>query len=164
VAALRVTGVEPPRPAGPTVYLSDLQWTYAANGLGPVERDQSNGASAAGDGTTISIRGTTFSKGLGMDGPAMVIFRLAKACQTFSATVGVDDSTNGAGTVGFQVWADRDTTPLFDSGVVSGTSDPVPIQVDVTGKRRLRLVVTNGGDGSAEDRASWGNAQLACSP
>src|SRR6185369_1601618 len=43
-AALKITGVEPARPSGAQVFLSDLPWIYGANGLGPVERDTSNGA------------------------------------------------------------------------------------------------------------------------
>jgi alpha-galactosidase len=161
VAALRVKGAEPSRPSG-SVFLSDLTWTYAANGLGPVEKDQNNGASAAGDGTPIALRGQTFSKGLGMSAPSAVIFRMAQACTTFTATVGVDDLAKGSGSVVFQVFADGDK--LFDSGVVTGTSDPVPVSVDVTGRRRLRLQVTNAGDGAALDRASWGDAKLDCGP
>ena len=51
--ALRVDGVEPPLPTG-RVYLSDLSWTYATNGFGPVERDQSNGEDEALDGGRLS--------------------------------------------------------------------------------------------------------------
>ena len=64
----------------------------------------------------------------------------------------------------FQVWADRDATPLYDSGKLTGTSPAQPVQVDLTGKRRLKLLVTNAGDGSALDRASWGDAKVDCAP
>ena len=51
-ATLKIVGNEPPRPKG-SAYLSDQTPIYAANGLGPVERDTNNGATAAGDGTPI---------------------------------------------------------------------------------------------------------------
>jgi alpha-galactosidase len=164
VVALRIKGQEPARPPRGKVYLSDLPWIYGANGLGPVEKDQSNGTSGAGDGGPLSIRGTTWAKGLGVAGPSAIVYRLAKACTTFTANVGIDDQTNGLGTVAFQVWADG--SKLFDStdggGVLTGTSNPVTVHVDVTGKQRLKLVVTNGGDGPGWDYATWGDAQLEC--
>ena len=163
-ATLKIVGSEPPRPKGTEAYLSDATPIYAANGLGPVERDMSNGASDPGDGKPIAIRGQTFTKGLGVAAPSSVIYRLGGQCTAFSATVGVDDATNGAGTVVFQVWADRDPAPLFDSGTVTGATPAMPVQVDVTGKRRLKLMVTNAGDGSALDRASWGDAKIDCAP
>jgi alpha-galactosidase len=89
-----------------------------------------------------------------------VVYRLGKRCTTFSAQVGVDDDANGSGSVVFQVWADGDK--LFDSGTLTGTMPAMPVQVDVTGKMRLKLVVTNAGDGAALDRADWADAQLAC--
>jgi hypothetical protein len=161
-ATLKIVGNEPPRPKGPGANLSDGAPTYAANGLGPVERDMSNGASDPGDGMPISIRGQAFSKGLGVAAPSEVIYRLGGQCTAFSATVGVDDSTGGAGTVVFQVWADGDK--LFDSGTVTGTSAAMPVSLDLTGKRRLKLLVTNAGDGSAFDRASWGDLKIDCAP
>ncbi len=160
---MKVTGTEPPSPSG-TQDLSDLTWTYQANGLGPVEKDMSNGFSEAGDGAPISLMKTAYAKGLGMAAPAAVIYRLNKKCTSFTATVGVDDSANGQGSVVFQVWADGEK--LFDSGTLTGlngaTPMTMPVSVDVTGKRRLKLMVTNGLDGAAWDRASWGNPQLVC--
>ena len=89
-ATLKVVGGEPPRPKGAGVYLSDLIPIYAANGLGPVERDTSNGATDPHDGVPIKIRGQAFAKGLGVAGPSAVIYRLGQQCTTFlSATVGL---------------------------------------------------------------------------
>jgi alpha-galactosidase len=162
-ATLKVTGTEPPHPSG-TADLSDLTWTYAANGLGPVEKDMSNGFSAAGDGAPISIASTPYAKGLGMAAPAAVIYRLNKACTSFTADVGVDDAASGQGSVVFQVWADG--VKLADSGTLTGSNGMNPgkqtLTADLTGKRRLKLVVNNAGDGASWDRASWGNPQVIC--
>jgi len=164
VVMLKIRGSEPTHPKG-SVNLGDFPWVYAANGLGPVERNQSNGASAAGDGGAISLGGTTFASGLGMSAPAAVIYRLAKNCTGFSATVGVDDLTAGNGSVQFRVIADDEL--LFDSGRMTGSDAPQDIDVSVEGKRRLKLLVTNGSDPPDQDptswdRASWGDARLDC--
>ena len=158
-ATLTIIGNEPARPKG-SAYLSDYTPIYAANGLGPVESDTNNGGTAARDGVPIKIRGQTFSKGLGTAAPAAVIYRLGAKCSRFSATVGVDDATNGQGSVRFQVIADGDI--LFDSMNVTGTTAAMVIDVDITGKRRLKLHVTNADDGAAQDRASWGDAKVEC--
>jgi alpha-galactosidase len=161
VVALQIAGNEPPRPVG-TAFLSDLVPIYVTNGLGPIERDQSNGASDPGDGKTISLRQQTFTKGLGMAAPSMAIYRLGKKCTSFNATVGVDDAANGGGSVVFEVWADGDK--VWNSDTLTGTSAAVPVSVDLTGRRRLRLRVTNAGDGTSLDRASWGDAKVDCAP
>lgn len=49
---------------------------------------------------------------------------------------------------------------LFKSGVLTATSAPARIDVDVSGLHRLELRVTNALDSSAHDRASFGDAVL----
>ena len=85
-------------------YLSDLSWTYADNGWGPVEKDMSNGERAAGDGHTITLNGVTYAKGLGTHAPADVRYYLGGACTTFTADVGIDDEVRPNGSVIFRVW------------------------------------------------------------
>ena len=97
-----------------------------------------------------------------MSAPSAVIYRLGGKCSRFTAAVGLDaTSTGGAGTVRFQVFADGDM--LFDSATMTGTAS-MPVDVSLVGKRRLKLLVTNAEDGSALDRASWGDAKVECEP
>jgi alpha-galactosidase len=156
--ALRIVGSELPLPRG-DVSLSDLAWTYAANGWGPVERDQEVGETAANDGMPLSLGGQRYPKGLGVNSPALVRYRLGKRCQSFTAWVGLDDETAGAGSVAFQVWADGDK--LFDSGVVTGGSPAQHINVDVSGRSELRLWVGEVDD-IAQDHADWADARIHC--
>jgi alpha-galactosidase len=158
---LTVTGVEPARPYG-TAFLSDLQWIYQANGLGTVHKDEADTVVTAVSHAPLSLRGTTYAKGLGMDAPSSVIYRLAQKCHTFTADVGVDDMAGAGGSVVFQVWSDGEK--LFDSGIVTGQAPVQNVNVSLDGKRRLMLVVTNGGDGNGLDRADWGSAQVVCDP
>ncbi|MFZ5893944.1 MAG: NPCBM/NEW2 domain-containing protein [Myxococcota bacterium] len=159
-----IEGDEPGLPQG-TAYLSDVPWIYAANSLGPVERDRNIGGRAAGDGGPLVLRGKTYSKGLGVMGGSKVIYRLANKCSRFTATVGVDDDANGAGSVQFQVWADGEK--LYPSGApetVTGADATHDIDVDVSGKYRLTLLVTSARDGALNDRADWADAKITCSP
>ena len=158
VRALRITGTEPPLPRG-NVFVSDLSWSYAANGFGPVERDQELGDKQAGDGQPLLVGGKRYAKGLGTNSPSLVRYRLGKACQTFSADIGIDDLTGDSGSVVFQVWADSEK--LFDSGVMLGTAPPRHIDVDVGGRSEMRLFVGQIED-YGMDHADWADARLLC--
>jgi alpha-galactosidase len=160
-AALRVTGIEPPLPRG-RVYLSDLHFTYATNGFGPVELDTTNGEDAALDGQPIRLGGRAYDKGLGVHGPSLLRYRLGRACSRFAADIGIDDDQGDMGSVEFEVWADGKR--LFQSGVLTGMSPPREVTLDVTGRRELRLFVGVGGDTNALDHAVWAGARLECDP
>ncbi|NUR01666.1 MAG: alpha-galactosidase [Streptomyces sp.] len=148
-----------PPPSG-THYLSDLDWTSAVNGWGPVERDMSNGETAAGDGHPISLGGVVYAKGLGVHAPSTVTYYLGGKCSRVTATVGVDDEKDGAGSVEFLVSADG--RQVADSGVLTNPMGGKPLQADVTGATSVQLIVTDGGDGNNSDHADWADAQLTC--
>jgi alpha-galactosidase len=156
--ALRVVGTEPPLPRG-QVYLSDLSWTYAANGRGPVVRDRELGDVQAGDGGPLLLGGRTYQKGLAVSSPSLVRYRLGKRCHELIAEIGIDDATGGAGSVVFQVWADGEK--LFDSGIISGNTLPQSLSVDVSGRSEVRLWVGQVDD-IDQDRADWADARLRC--
>jgi hypothetical protein len=138
-----------------------LPWIYAANGVGPVERDTSNGNSTAGDGKALTLRGTAYTKGLGVAAGSKIIYRLAKKCSNLHAIVGVDDESP-AGTVQMQVLADGQV--LFDSGKLTGTDPPKTVDVDLSGKQKLTLYVTGAGDLLSSDHADWADAKITCAP
>ncbi|MBX7550895.1 NPCBM/NEW2 domain-containing protein [Streptomyces sp. tea 10] len=148
------------RPPAGTSYLSDLPWLSATNGWGPVERDTSNGESAAGDGHPITIGGTVYAKGLGAHAPSDISFYTGRACTTVRAAVGVDDEKGLKGTVAFEIWADG--TKVAATGVLTNTMPAQPLTADVTGAQVVRLVVTDGGDGNDSDHADWADAALTC--
>lgn len=157
--ALRVAGVEPALPRG-TAFLSDLAWTYAVSGYGPIELDSSNGEQAAGDGAKLSLHGSTYAKGIGVNGPSLIRYRLGQACSRFQAEIGIDDETAGRGSAQFEVWADG--AKLFDSGVLTPKSAPTAVDLDISGKHELRLFVGIGGDDYGSDHGDWANARVVC--
>ncbi len=136
----------------------------ATNGWGPIEVNRSNGERAAGDGHTLSIRGTTFARGFGVNSLSEMSFNISKPgegyCTSFRASVGVDDEVGGRGSVVFQVYADGEL--LYDSGALTGTSPVRDVAVNVAGKRELQLVVNGAGDGASYDHADWGNPEVNC--
>nr|WP_208618245.1 NPCBM/NEW2 domain-containing protein [Streptomyces antibioticus] len=148
-----------PPPSG-TSYLGDLPWLAASSGWGPVERNTSNGESAAGDGHPLTIGGTLYAKGLGVHALSEVSFYTGKACEKVTAQVGVDDEKGTNGTVAFEIWADG--TRAASTGVLTNAMPAQPLTADVTGAQVVRLVVTDGGDGVDSDHADWADAQLTC--
>ena len=158
VLTLRVVGVEPPGPAG-ELALSDLSWTYASNGYGPVERDTSNGEQAPADGLALQIGDQVYERGLGVHAPSLVRFRLGGVCSRFQARVGIDEEVGNQGSVTFQVWSDGEK--LFDSGTLTGKSLPLPVDVSLQGRQDLRLFVGSNGD-TSHDHADWADARLTC--
>jgi glucose/arabinose dehydrogenase len=157
VRRIAFTGLTPP--AG-SAYLSDLAWSSMTNGWGPVEKDTSNGGQVAGDGHTITLNAVTYAKGLGAHAASDVRYYLGGACTRFRSDVGVDDEVAAKGTVVFQVYADG--AKLYDSGTMTGSSTTRVVDVDVTDKTELRLVVTDAGDGIDSDHADWAAARIEC--
>jgi alpha-glucosidase len=147
------------------MYLSDLQFT-GQNGNGPVERDLANGGPAAGDGRPMAIRRVNYGKGLGMYANAAISFALGN-CTEFVADVGVDDEAGldvarqkAGGTAGFSVTGDG--VSLVDTGTMGVRTPVKSVNADITGVRTLTLKVNDGGDGTQNDHASWGDARIHC--
>ncbi|WP_202875126.1 NPCBM/NEW2 domain-containing protein [Kribbella kalugense] len=67
--------------------------------------------------------------------PSSAIERWPPACTRFTAVAGVDDEVDPDGTVRFTVTADGAT--LATTPVLTNSSDPYPIDVDVTGAQHL---------------------------
>ena len=144
--------------AAAVTYVSDLSAESSKNGWGPMEINRSNGESSGGDGNVLTIGGKTYANGLGVHAASEVVYNLGGAFDQFRADIGVDDEVGGAGSVVFQVWADGQM--LFDSGKMTGKEGWKSVNVDVAGKQKLKLVVTDAGDGKGADHADWGDAHL----
>ena len=154
--AFRVT----PGTQGGATFLSDMTWQASTNGWGPAERDRSNGEQAAGDGRTLQIGGTTFTKGIGAHAAGTIDINLGGRCSTFTADVGVDAEVGANGSVRFTVQGDG--TTLASTAVLRGGQAAQHLSVTVTGRSVLRLAVDNGGDNINFDHADWANAQVTC--
>ena len=98
-----------------------------------------------------------------MSAPAAVIYRLGGKCSSFSAQVGVDDSSTRR--LGRSASRSSPTARRCSTAARwTATAPAMAVNVSLTGKRRLKLLVTNADDGNALDRASWGDAKVECEP
>ncbi|WP_203918962.1 beta-galactosidase [Rugosimonospora africana] len=156
----RIVGAVPAPPPAGRDPVSDLPFLSATNGWGPVERDTSVGENSPGDGRPLTIGTTVYPKGLGTNSPSDVQVYLAGTCTEFTATVGVDHETGGAGTVTFSVVLDGRV--LVTTPVLRGSSAAVALDVPVAGGQVLDLVVGDGGDGNGNDHGDWADPVLTC--
>lgn len=150
-----------PKPPQASVYASDHPWVSATNGWGPVEKDQSNGGTGAGDGTPLTLNGTVYAKGLGAHANGTIRYFLGGHCTAFTATVGIDDAQPTRGSVKFSVVADGTTRVI--TPVLGATSAPLPLNVDITGAQYVELVANDAGDSNGNDHADWADAKFTCS-
>jgi beta-galactosidase GanA len=157
----RIIGYLPPPPPAGSDPVSDLPFLSATNGWGPVERDESNGEQEAGDGHTLTIDGTTYSKGLGTNSAGDVQIYLGARCSRFTAQVGVDDETHGGGTVTFSVIADGKT--LVTTPTIKANQASTSLDVSLSGAQVLDLVVGDAGDGNGLDHGDWATPTITCS-
>ena len=141
-------------PSCPPTYLSDLDWSYYNDvGRTPI-KDLSS------DQDTLSIAGQIYSKGLGVHAPSDITYALNGQYATFNSWIGVDDESCSAGSVIFEVYVDGQQR--FQSSLILQGDTAQYISVDVNDADSLRLVVTDGGNGTTCDHADWVEAQLIC--
>ena len=108
----------------------------------------------------MHIEGQTFSSGLGVHAASTVVYDLAGQYTRFQSEIGVDDEAcfNLQGSVAFYVLADGEE--LYNSGQMTYAMGPMPIDIDVSGRNQLKLIVTDGGDNKDCDHADWADARL----
>ncbi|UQN10823.1 NPCBM/NEW2 domain-containing protein [Deinococcus sp. QL22] len=135
----------------------------ARNSWGPIEIDRSNGEQQAGDGKTLTLNGITYARGFGTHAGSELRFSLKgtdATCTRFTSQIGIDDEVGSKGSVVFQVYLDGQKA--YDSGTMTGASATKTIDLDITGKQELRLVVTDAGDNIHYDHADWAKPLVFC--
>ncbi|WP_208874594.1 sigma-70 family RNA polymerase sigma factor [Streptomyces sp. PBH53] len=150
----------PTPPPAPAVYeLSDLRFDAVGDGTEP--------EIALGESSWVwqrygmSIGGEPYARGITVHGESSVTVALNRQCTAYDALAGVDDLTLGLGKVSFAVYADG--VRLWRSGMVKGRDRAVPVHVDLTGRRTVRLVVephSNAFDEAA--LADWAESRFTC--
>lgn len=140
-------------PAAGESWLTDLEPASATIGWGSMEMDR------AVTGKPLTVGGRVFRRGIGTHAKSDVVYELFGLFKSFGAAVGVDDG-NGSekGTVEFVVWGDE--RELWRSGPMKKGERAKEMSVPVEGIRRLRLEVTDGGDGIDYDHADWLDPKL----
>jgi hypothetical protein len=127
---------------GPKKLPSDLDY--------PFQRDRS------AKGGTLTLGGVEHRKGLGVRAHSSLTYELGGAFRRFQAVVGLDAASAGLGAVLAEVYVDDKKVAEHR---FTKADPPRPVDLDVAGAARLRLVVTWAGHGMS-DFADWGSARL----
>lgn len=132
------------------VFLDALEPESVSQGWGKLERNRSVWDKP------LTVGGKLWTRGLGTHAPARIAYALDGSYQRFQAVAGADGANRG--TLTFEVWVDG--AKKWESGLVTPAEGAVAVDVDITGARRLELVVGDGGDGINGDHADWAGAKL----
>lgn len=161
--------VLPAPPGNGKTQLSELPFVSNESdaSLGPIGRNTAIGDNGTKVRNKITLGGTVYEKGLGVNSPSTIVFNLGGKCSNFSATAGIDGTMDTAGkapNVIFNVLGDG--TNIYTSGAFTASTGttpqaPLKISVDVTGVQLLTLNVDPNGV-NWFDRANWADAQVTC--
>ena len=113
-------------------------------------------------GGKLQIRGVndqplTFNNGIGAQATSELTYANDKKFNRLLATVGIDLATKGRGDC--QVVVKTDGVEVFNQRI-TGTSDPLELDVDVATANRVSLMVLPGREFDLADHVVWGNAKL----
>jgi len=109
-------------------------------------------------GLEMRIGKQAYRNGIAVFAPCLMEYPLNRQFKRFTAEVGIDAATQGRGSVVFELHGDG--KKLWKSAVVSGLDKAAAVDVNVENINRLRLIVTDGGDGNKLDAANWADAAL----
>ncbi|MFJ1649623.1 sigma-70 family RNA polymerase sigma factor [Streptomyces sp. NPDC088258] len=154
------TTPKPPSPTpAPAVYQVN-QLSYSLTGDGSKPEVRLGESSWLWQRSAVSIGGTRYGHGVTTQGTASVTIDLNRSCSAYAALVGVDDLTLGRGSLRFSVYGD--TERLWRSPVLSGGDAAVPVEVGISGRRTLRLVVEPSTAFDVVALADWAHSRISC--
>jgi alpha-galactosidase len=134
------------------VRLEELDLSEMEIGWGEVHAGRSVG------NHPIKLGKQTFQHGVGTHAVSRFDVNLHGSAKRFSATVGVDDESTTQGSVVFQVLVDG--KKLADTGVMKGGTPPKQINVDLSGAKKMRLLVLDADGKTTHDHADWADATI----
>ncbi|WP_399926823.1 sigma-70 family RNA polymerase sigma factor [Streptomyces kanamyceticus] len=149
----------PPPPPAPVVYQwSELRYGTVGDGTKPEMR--LGESSWVWQRRGLTIAGKQYSHGVTVHGRSSVTIDLNRSCTTYDALVGVDDMTMELGRVRFSVYADG--VRLWRSPVIKGGDPALPVQVNLAGRKTIRLAVEPHTPFSSAALADWAQSKMRC--
>ncbi|WP_093617316.1 sigma-70 family RNA polymerase sigma factor [Streptomyces indicus] len=148
----------PPAPAPEAYHISELQYGIFGDGTQPEVRLGESSWLWQRQG--LGIAGQRYAHGVTVHAYSSVMIDLNRECTAYDAYAGVDDLTFGHGAVRFSVYADGER--LWQSGVVRGGEPAVPVHVDLTGRKTLRLVVEPHSVVDTPALVDWAESRISC--
>ncbi len=133
------------------LYLDEMDLTKGTCGWKTMRSKLSVG------GNPIKIATVTYARGVGTHAPGEITIKTNGASR-FTSKIGIDDETNGNGTVEFIVYGNQ--TIIYQSGIMRGNAAAKSIDLDISAYAYLRLIVTIADGSNNNDHADWADALL----
>ncbi|WP_432102690.1 sigma-70 family RNA polymerase sigma factor [Streptomyces sp. bgisy091] len=150
-----------PEPPAPAVYqVDELAYSVTGDHTGP-EILLGRSLGVFWQRKNLSIASTTYAYGVTAPSRSSVAVQLNRACTRYDAMAGVDDLSLGLGALRFSVY-DGGGTRLWQSPVVRGGDQAVPVSVGIEGSRIIRLVVEPVGALGGVAPADWAESRISC--
>jgi len=109
------------------------------------------------DDSPLKLDGKVFRKGLALVSRTELIYRLPDAFRLLRTTVGIDDTTRESGSVWLSIKGDG---KLLWEGEVRGTEPAKPLELEVSGIRRIEILADYGEGLDVGDRLTLGDAHV----
>ena len=141
-------------------YLSDLPPIRSGGGGGPRGAGMGRGFGRGGGQTPapISLAGRIYERGISLTANSQFEYDLMGIYDTLTAVAGLDDSVS-AESAGVEFIITGDGRELWRSGLMKKSDAPKPVEVKVTGVKRL-LIQVSAPNAASRDRADLADAKL----
>ncbi|PVE10531.1 NPCBM/NEW2 domain-containing protein, partial [Streptomyces scopuliridis] len=149
----------PKPPPAPAVFQVN-QLAYGAFGDGSKPEVRLGASGWLWQRSSVSIGGTRYGHGVTTHSASSVTIDLNRSCSRYEALVGVDDLTMGLGSVRFSLYGDG--TRLWRSPVLNGGDAAVPVDVEISGRKTIRLVVEPHTPFDVVALADWARSRISC--
>ncbi|MFF5502511.1 sigma-70 family RNA polymerase sigma factor [Streptomyces roseolus] len=152
-----------PPPPPPAAFYQVDELDYEAFGDGSKPEVVQEGGTWMWARRGMSIGDSDYAYGVSVHAPSSLLIRLNRQCTRYDAMVGVDDLSApiGPGGVRFSVYGDGQR--LWRSPVVRPGDPALPVQVDLSGRSTLRLVVEEHTPFGRAAVADWAESRISCS-
>ncbi|MDD6209433.1 MAG: NPCBM/NEW2 domain-containing protein [Bacteroidales bacterium] len=136
------------------VFLSDVKPDRWAQHWGFLRYDR------ALENGPLNVAGQVFEKGFGTHAPGEIVYRTCGKYSRLKGYCGVDNyaSFDDVSSIGFKIIGDGKI--LFETDVMRVNTPAAAFDVDVAGISELKLITTDGGDGTHLDHADWCDVYL----
>jgi hypothetical protein len=105
----------------------------------------------------LTLDGKVYSKGLAIRSRTELMYRLTDDFRQFHAIVGIDDHVRDGGNVDLVISGDGKV--LFSRNI-TGRDEAVPVDLDITGVKRLRILVDFGQELDIADHLNLCDARI----
>lgn len=138
-----------------TVQLGDLDISHVDQQWGQPQRNLSI------DKKPLKLGDRVYETGLGTHANSEFVLEMDGRGESFTAQVGLDANSDGAGSIRFSVIGDGKV--LWRSDVLHRGESAIPVSVSLKGVKALLLKVDDAGDGNDHDHADWADAKISFS-